>query len=65
MTIENDALSRDLRAWLKSPAIGLQDYSTDMAVQRRVGRMLADGGVKPRAPNKAVNSIQTRFPDKL
>jgi hypothetical protein len=41
MTSETDALCEDLRAWMKSPAIGLQEYSADPDVQRRVGRMLA------------------------
>jgi hypothetical protein len=67
MTIENDALRADLRAWIKSPAIGLRDYSTDVVVQRRIGRMLADFCAKPSAcaQEKVVNSIQIRFPDKL
>jgi hypothetical protein len=42
MTIDNDALSKDLRAWTKSPAIGLPDYSADLLIQRRVGKMLAE-----------------------
>jgi hypothetical protein len=41
MTIENDALCADLRAWMKSPAIGLPEYAADPVVQRRIGRMLA------------------------
>jgi hypothetical protein len=41
MTIENDRLRTDLRAWLKSPAIGLPVYSSDLVVQRRVGRIIA------------------------
>jgi hypothetical protein len=41
MTIENDALCADLRAWMKSPAIGLPEYAADPVVQRRLGRMLA------------------------
>jgi hypothetical protein len=41
MTSETDALCEDLRAWMKSPAIGLQEYSADPVVQRRIGRMLA------------------------
>ena len=40
MTIENDTLRADLRAWLKSPAIGLPVYSADLVVQRRVGRII-------------------------
>ena len=44
MTIESDALCEDLRAWMKSPAMGLSEYSTDPIVQRRVGRMLANIG---------------------
>jgi hypothetical protein len=42
MTIDNDALCEDLRAWMKSPAIGLAEYSDDPAIQRRVGKMLAE-----------------------
>jgi hypothetical protein len=42
MTIDNDALSEDLRAWIKSPAVGLPEYSADTLVQRRVGKMLAE-----------------------
>jgi hypothetical protein len=60
MTIENDALRADLRAWIKSPAIGLLDYSADPHVQRRVGGMLADVCAK----QNVANSIQRRFPDK-
>jgi hypothetical protein len=41
MTIENDALCADLRAWMKSPAIGLPEYAADPVVQWRLGRMLA------------------------
>jgi hypothetical protein len=41
MTIENDTLRADLRAWLKSSAIGLPVYSSDLVVQRRVGRIIA------------------------
>lgn len=44
MTIETDALRDDLRAWLKSPAIGLPEYSADLQVQRRVGRTIANRG---------------------
>jgi hypothetical protein len=50
MTIENDELREDLRAWIKCPAIGLSDYSVDPFVQRRLGRMLADIGAKPLGP---------------
>jgi hypothetical protein len=42
MTTENDAFHADLRAWMKSPAIGLPEYSDDHAIQRRVGKMLAE-----------------------
>jgi hypothetical protein len=65
MTIESDGLRGDLRAWTKSPAIGLRDYSADLSVQRRVGRMLAEVCAKPQsARKKVVNSIQIGFPDK-
>ena len=63
MTIENNVLREDLRAWMKSPAIGLPEYSADLQVQRRVGRMLAGCGAGDlaRAQQKvSVNSIQTR-----
>jgi hypothetical protein len=68
MTTESDTLREELRAWMKSPPIGLPEYSADPIVQRRVGRMLANFDAKfaPRAQRKAaVNSIQTRDPDKL
>jgi hypothetical protein len=68
MTIESDALREELRAWIKSPSIGLPEYSADPIVQRRVGRMLANFDAKcaPRAQRKpAVNCIQTRDSDKL
>jgi hypothetical protein len=67
MTIENDTLREDLRAWMKSPAIGLPDYSADLLVQRRVGRMIAnfDSRSATHSPRQlAVNSIQTGLPDK-
>jgi hypothetical protein len=66
MTIENDALREDLRAWMKPPAIGLPEYSADPIVQHRVGVILANFNAKfaPRARRKlVVNSIQTRLPD--
>jgi hypothetical protein len=46
MTIETEALCADLRAWIKSPAIGLPEYSADPTVRRRVGRMLTDFAAK-------------------
>jgi len=64
MTIENDVLREDFRAWMRSPAIGLAEYSADLQVQRRVGRMIASCGAGdlPRAKQKlVVNSIQTRL----
>jgi hypothetical protein len=67
MTIESDALREELRAWMKSPSIGLPEYSADPVVQRRVGRMLANVDVTcaPHAQRKsAVSSLQTRHPDK-
>jgi len=42
MTIEDARLCEDLRAWLESPATALPEYSADLTVQRRVGRMLAN-----------------------
>jgi hypothetical protein len=62
MTIENDVLREDLRAWMKSPAMGLPEYSSHPSVQRRVGRMLANFSAKfsPQAPKQlVVNSVQT------
>ena len=67
MTIDNDALREDLRAWIKSPSIGLPEYSADPIVQRRVGRMLASVAAKSshHAQRKiVVNSIHTGRPDK-
>jgi len=49
VTIENDELIEDLRAWIKSPPIELRDYRADVAVQRRVGRLLAGFHTKPPA----------------
>jgi hypothetical protein len=46
MTIEDDVLCEDLRAWMKSPAIGLPEYSANPTVQRRIGRMLANGSAR-------------------
>jgi hypothetical protein len=46
MTNENDVLRDNLRAWMKSPAIGLSKYSADPIVQRRVGGILANYGAK-------------------
>jgi hypothetical protein len=56
MTIENDALCDDLRAWMRSPTMGLQEYSSDPSVQRRVGRMLANFSTKffLQAPRRTV-----------
>jgi len=62
MTIENEVLREDLRAWMRSPAMGLQEYSSDPRVQRRVGRMLANFSAKfsPQSSKQlVVNSIQT------
>jgi hypothetical protein len=67
MTIENDVLREDLRVWMRSPAMGLPEYSSDPGVQRRVGRMLANFSAKfsLRLPRPiAVNSIQTCLADK-
>jgi hypothetical protein len=66
MAIENNVLREDLRAWIKSPAIGLQEYSADPIVQRRVGRMLANVDAKSSRHAQeelVVNSIQTSLPD--
>jgi hypothetical protein len=49
VTIENDELRANLRAWIKSPAIELREYCADVVVQRRLGRMLADFSAKPTA----------------
>ena len=46
MTIEDDKLRDDLRAWLMSPAIGLTEYSAHLTVQRRVGRTVARFAVR-------------------
>jgi hypothetical protein len=66
MTIENDVFREDLRAWIKSPEIGLPEYWADLTVQRRVGSMLANVDAKslPHAQGElVVNSIQTRLSD--
>ena len=67
MTIESDSLREELRVWMKSPAMGLPEYSADPIVQRRVGRMLANFDAKsaPYAKRKSVvNSIQIHPSDK-
>jgi len=67
MTIENDVLREEFRAWMKSPAIGLPEYSADLQVQRRVGRMIASCGARDLSHAQrqlVVNSIQIRLPDK-
>ena len=48
MTTENEAMFEELRAWMKSPAIGLPKYSADPLVQRRVGRILVNFSAKSR-----------------
>jgi hypothetical protein len=66
MTIEKDVLREDFRALMKSPAIGLPEYSADLQVQRRVGRMIANcraGDVSHARRELVVNSIQTRLPE--
>jgi hypothetical protein len=42
MTIESDALRDELRALMKFSKRALPDYASDPAVQRRVGRVLAN-----------------------
>ena len=42
MTIDDDAFCENLRAWMKSPAIGLAEYADDPVIKRRVGKMLAE-----------------------
>jgi hypothetical protein len=67
MTIESYTLRDDLRAWMKSPAIGLPEYSADPIVRRRVGNVIANFGAKlsPHAQsNLVVNSVHLRLPDK-
>jgi len=67
MTIENDTLREDLSAWVKSPAIGLPEYSADPIVRRRVGEMIANFNTKfslHAQRQLVVNSIQLRLPDK-
>jgi hypothetical protein len=66
MTIESDVLREDFRAWMKSPAIGLPEYSADLQLQRRVGRMIANCGARDLSHAQrqlVVNSIQTRLPE--
>jgi hypothetical protein len=50
MTLDNDAFYEDLRAWMKSPAIGLPEYADDPVIQRRVGKMLAEALTYIHAP---------------
>jgi hypothetical protein len=66
MTIENDVLREDFRAWTKSPEIGLPEYSADLQVQRRVGNIITAGAscLTPVQRKSAVNSIQTRLPQR-
>lgn len=65
MRIDKDALCEDLRAWMRSPAMGLPEYSTDPIVQRRVGKMLAHFAVKCSSKAQGrFNSIQPHFLDK-
>jgi hypothetical protein len=67
MKIESDVLREDFRAWMKSPAIGLLEYSADLQVQRRVGRMIANCGARDLSHAQrqlAVNSVQNRLPGK-
>jgi hypothetical protein len=42
MTIESDALQDELRALMKFSQRAVPDYASDPAVQRRVGRALAN-----------------------
>lgn len=66
MTIENDLLREDLRAWKKSPAIGLPEYSADLQIQRRVGRMIANCGARDLSHAQRqlmVNWTQTSVPE--
>jgi hypothetical protein len=54
-----------LRAWMRSPAMGLSKYSTDPVVQRRVGRMLANFGTKYSSPSRKKlmgDSVQAGLP---
>jgi hypothetical protein len=43
MTIENDVLREDIRAWTKSPEMRLPEFSFDLKVQRRVGNIITSG----------------------
>jgi hypothetical protein len=67
MTIENDVLRENLRAWMGSPEIGLPEYSADLQIQRRVGNIIASRGAGDLSHAHralAVNSIHTRLPQK-
>jgi hypothetical protein len=67
MTIESNVLREDFRAWMKSHEIGLPEYSADLQVQRRVGRMIANcdaGDLSHVRRRLVVNSIQHRLPKK-
>jgi hypothetical protein len=68
MTSKAVALRKDLRAWIKSPAIRLSDYSADPVVRHRVGSMIAnfDARLSPHAISALVaRSVKIRPPDKL
>lgn len=48
MTTESDDLREQILAQMKSPQLGLPEYSADPIVLRRVGRVLADTSARVR-----------------
>jgi hypothetical protein len=63
MIIKQESQSDFLRGLLKSPQLGLPDYSADPIVQRRVGRAIAEtsspitaGATNGRAPRETAPS---------
>ena len=55
MADKDDTLRKDLLALMKSPQIGLPEYSADPIVQRRVGRMLAENLTRLHAARKSLS----------
>ena len=49
MATDDESLREDLRELMRSPPIGLPEYSADPIIQRRVGRMLAETSTYVRA----------------
>jgi hypothetical protein len=50
MTVENDALHEELLALMKSPQLGVPEYSADPIALRRLGAVLSEISARAR-PN--------------